>query len=89
MFEVHSHHHAGELVVSAMLGNPLLRSVGDLFSPCWRTSLLCHEEFLYKGPLPFPSVASPLTTLLRVFALAAPSAWNSSPPHPLGALPHL
>ena len=62
-----------------LFGNTLLHSVGNLFSPCWRTSLLCHEEFLYKGPLPFTYVTSPPTTLFRVFALAAPSAWSFSP----------
>lgn len=39
-----------ELLVSAMLGNPLLHSFGDMFSPCWRTSLLCHEECLHSFP---------------------------------------
>lgn len=53
-----------ELLVSAMLGNPLLHSFGDMFSPCWRTSLLCHEECLHKVSLPFTSVTPPPTALL-------------------------
>lgn len=52
-----------ELLVSAMLGNPLLHSFGDMFSPCWRTSLLCHEECLHKVSLPFISVTPPPTAL--------------------------
>ena len=37
------------------------------------------KSFFTKAPLPIISRTSPPITLLRVFALAVPSAWNPSP----------
>lgn len=75
ILEVCTLHCAGKLEVSA-IREPSALLCGRPGFAGRRTNHPSHKGFFTKVPLPFISVTSPATTLLRVFALALPSAWN-------------